>query len=102
MKIELKKNWIYLIVIILIILSLYFKLFGWTEGMTQQDQIDMQLGMALFFYDGILKALQDARNANDTLTENYIQNKMPMIMKDINPILASALSFSDGGCGAML
>jgi hypothetical protein len=59
--------------------------------MTPQDQKDMQLGMALFFYDGILKALQDARDANDTLTENYIQVKlMPMVMKDIEPILNGA------------
>lgn len=90
--IELKKYWIYLIVIILIILSLfYFQL--WTisegiEGSPTQAQRDIYIAMTLFWYDGILTALQDARNAHDTLTENAILY-IPAINKGMNDIIAS-------------
>jgi hypothetical protein len=88
MKFELKKYWIYLIVIILIIL--YYGRTTTFEGMTEPEK-DMQLAMALNFYDLFTNALQFAKDANDTLTENYIQFEiLPQVIKQVGPILDNA------------
>jgi paraquat-inducible protein B len=89
MNFELKKYWVFLIVIILIIL--YYGRNTTFEGMLTQQQKDTQLGMALNYYDMFTNALQIAKDANDTLTENYIQFVIiPHVEKEVSQFLDNA------------
>lgn len=86
-----KNNWIYLVVILLIILTIYFKFFNLEriEGYSSNASMTAQDAKNAFLItiNKILStALITAQNKNDAKTQNYINKALDSIQQSLNGI----------------
>lgn len=86
-----KKNWIYLFVILLILLTFYFKFFniGRIEGYSSNASMTAQDAKNAFLITInkiLLTALETAKKNNDTNTQNYINKALELIKQSLNGI----------------